>query len=71
MSVMQTPNDLANSRPGTQYSYNTIGDLQSIAYPDGGGVTVNYNGYANPLTVATTTTATPILPLFARPFTTG
>ena len=59
VTSVQGPNDLANNYPGTVYSYSSIGDLQSVSYPDGGGVSLDYHGYALPLTVTTTTLATP------------
>jgi RHS repeat-associated protein len=43
----------------TGYAYTSAGDLQTISYPDGGSVGVNYHGYAIPLNVTTTTVATP------------
>lgn len=52
-------NDIANSRAGAQYSYDYMNRVLSTTYPDGGSVTRNYNNDALPLTVTTTTAATP------------
>ncbi|SNT44412.1 YD repeat-containing protein [Granulicella rosea] len=55
---VQTPNDLAAGRLGTQYSYTPMKDLQSITYPDGGSVSASYS-YQSPLSVTVTTQASP------------
>jgi len=43
----------------TTYGYTAMRDLQTVSYPDGGSVTVNYQGYAVPLNVITTVAASP------------
>ena len=55
----QAPNDVANNRAGTVYTYDSVNNPLSISYPDGGGVSTSYNGYALPLTKTTTTLASP------------
>jgi RHS repeat-associated protein len=59
LTSVQDPNDLAAGRPGTQYVYNSSDDVTQISYPDGGSVTGNYNSYAVPLNISTTTLASP------------
>ena len=56
---VQGPNDLANGRTGTSYSYDSIGSVTGVTYPDGGSTAVNYHGYALPLVVSATTSASP------------
>jgi RHS repeat-associated protein len=55
----QDPNDLAANRTGTILTYDLMNNLIGTQYPDGGSTTINYGGYAVPLTITTTTLATP------------
>ncbi len=43
----------------TSYAYDSVDNPTSVVYPDGGSATADYHGYALPLNVTTTTTATP------------
>ena len=43
----------------TSYSYDSYASLIGETFPDGGSFSINYNGYALPLTTTTTVTATP------------
>jgi len=76
---IKDPNDAANSRAGTVYSYEaTGGRLQGISYPDGGSTTYTYAGSTGTYpyrqvdtTVATSSTSsittTSIVDTFGRP----
>jgi len=55
----QDPNDLAAGRAGTITSYDEMNNILTTSYPDGGSVTLSYGSYANPLTIKTTTAASP------------
>jgi YD repeat-containing protein len=59
LTSVQDPNDVAAGRAGTQYAYNSSGDVTAATYPGGGGVTGNYNNYVVPLNITSTTNATP------------
>jgi RHS repeat-associated protein len=50
---VRDPNDLANGRAGTQYTYDEMDRVLTITYPDGGRTTNAYND-AFPDTVTTT-----------------
>jgi YD repeat-containing protein len=74
VTSMRDPNDLAASRAGTTYAYeSTAGRLQSISYPDGGGTSYSY---PNPAEMDSTTLASPdpsitaqtIADAFGRPY---
>lgn len=52
-------NDIANSRKGTQYTYDSINHLTATVYPDGGSTSINYHKYALPLTITKTVVASP------------
>lgn len=55
----QDPNDLANSRAGTVYTYDALQRITNVAYPDGGNTGTSYGGSAIPQVVTTTVTASP------------
>jgi YD repeat-containing protein len=59
VTKVQGPNDTANNGNGTRYKYDNVGNLTGISYPDNGSVTIDYNNYAIPLVVSTTTSASP------------
>ena len=59
LNSVQGPNDLAAGRSGTTYSYDSVGNLNGISYPDGGHVGFNYNNYTLPLSITSTTSAAP------------
>jgi YD repeat-containing protein len=59
VSNIQDRNDAAAHRTGTTYTYTSMHDLQSVSYPDGGFASADYHGYAIPLNVTTTVTASP------------
>jgi RHS repeat-associated protein len=59
VQAIRTENDLQASRAGTTYLYDLMGAKTNVSYPDGGNEAFNYHGYAVPLTVTATVTATP------------
>ena len=51
LASYQDPNDSAAGLAGTVYNYDSSNNVIGISYPDGGSLSVNYNGYSNPLTI--------------------
>lgn len=63
VTLVASPNDVAQGRTGTQSSIDSMGRVTSISYPDGGGVSIDFHGDSFPMTVTTTTDASPNPPL--------
>src|SRR5262249_48818830 len=57
--AVQDPNDAANGRPGTQYTYDEMMRETLVSLPNGGSVTTDYNNDPVPPVVTTTQMASP------------
>lgn len=55
---VQDQNDLNNNRAGILYTYDGLGRLTNVSYPDGGNVATAY-GTSTPIVITRTATATP------------
>ena len=64
--AVKGPNDLAQGRNGTVWTYDSVGRQSSVTFPDGGNQTLAYSDY-NPSTNPSPSTTTTVTAISASP----